>query len=422
MTAPPLALTIMEFARVLRRLCLPIGTDKVLFALDAVALMYAVRRMDLYWCLAAVLITRAEHRALFDAAFKLFWPEREGKPNSARNTTEKLPGTPCQSDAEAQTLAGQVTDAIAHEYGTENMPPTSARKARAMEFTFAADETLKRIDFEKMSAAEAAAVERLLTKLQLSLSPIATRRFVSATYGRRLDWRATLRAGLRSAGEFMTLKHHAPRRREPPIVVLCDISASMERYTRMFLLFLHALQKANQRVHGFVFGTRLTHITRGLAHRNVDVALAQVSASVADWAGGTRIGPCLQEFNRRWSRRVLAQNAVFLLVSDGLDRTESTTLADAMERLHKSCRRLVWLNPLLRYEDFEPKAVGVRAMLPHVDAFLPVHNLHSLEQLAQSLQLRGILNGKRPATKLGRASLIMHAGERLPIMLSSHMP
>ena len=220
----------------------------------------------------------------------------------------------------------------------------------------------------------------------------------------------------------MTLKHHAPRRREPPIVVLCDISASMERYTRMFLLFLHALQKANQRVHGFVFGTRLTHITRGLAHRNVDVALAQVSASVADWAGGTRIGPCLQEFNRRWSRRVLAQNAVFLLVSDGLDRTESTTLADAMERLHKSCRRLVWLNPLLRYEDFEPKAVGVRAMLPHVDAFLPVHNLHSLEQLAQSLQLRGILNGKRPATKLGRASLIMHAGERLPIMLSSHMP
>jgi uncharacterized protein with von Willebrand factor type A (vWA) domain len=159
----------------------------------------------------------------------------------------------------------------------------------------------------------------------------------------------------------------------------------MSRYSRMFLHFLHALTNDRDRVHTFVFGTRLTNITRYLRHRDVDVALSGVAQAVADWSGGTRIGACLKEFNLRWSRRVLGQNAVVLLISDGLDRDLGAELTEAMERLHKSCRKLLWLNPLLRFEGFEPRATGVRAMLPHVDAFLPAHNIDSLIALARAL-------------------------------------
>jgi uncharacterized protein with von Willebrand factor type A (vWA) domain len=166
------------------------------------------------------------------------------------------------------------------------------------------------------------------------------------------------------------------------LVVLCDISGSMDRYARMLLHFLHAITNDRHRVHALVFGTRLTNITRHLKHRDVDVALARVTEAVADWAGGTRIGASLTEFNRRWSRRLLGQNAVVLLISDGLDADAGAGLAFEMERLAKSCARLVWLNPLLRYSGFEARPAGIRAMLPHVDDFLPVHNLRSLTELA----------------------------------------
>jgi uncharacterized protein with von Willebrand factor type A (vWA) domain len=167
--------------------------------------------------------------------------------------------------------------------------------------------------------------------------------------------------------------------------VLCDISGSMDRYARMLLHFLHAITNDRHRVHVLTFGTRLTNITRHLRHRDVDVALARVASAVEDWAGGTRIGHCLAEFNRRWSRRLLAQNAVVLLISDGLDADAGDGLAFEAERLSKSCSRLVWLNPLLRYEGFEARPAGIRAILPHVDDFLPVHNLETLTGLAAAL-------------------------------------
>ncbi|MGH8692235.1 MAG: vWA domain-containing protein, partial [Burkholderiales bacterium] len=168
-------------------------------------------------------------------------------------------------------------------------------------------------------------------------------------------------------------------------VVLCDISGSMNPYSRMFLHFLHAITNDRDRVSVFVFGTRLTNITRQLRHRDVDVAMARVADAIKDWSGGTRIGASLREFNWRWGRRTLAQNACVMLVSDGLDREAGEGLGEEMERLAKSCRSLVWLNPLLRYEKFEARPAGVRAMLPHVDLFLPVHNLKSLVDLAKTL-------------------------------------
>ncbi len=175
------------------------------------------------------------------------------------------------------------------------------------------------------------------------------------------------------------------RVKPPPIVVLCDISGSMHRYTRMFLHFMHALTRDREKVATFVFGTRLTNVTRPLRDRDVDEALARVGAAASDWAGGTRIGACLREFNFRWARRLLAQNAAVLLVTDGLDRDDAHGLAAEMQRLHRACHRLVWLNPLLRYAGFQPQASGIASMLPHVDAFVPMHNIESLRELAAQL-------------------------------------
>ncbi|MBI2316811.1 MAG: VWA domain-containing protein, partial [Betaproteobacteria bacterium] len=192
------------------------------------------------------------------------------------------------------------------------------------------------------------------------------------------------------------------RRRHPPLVVLCDISGSMNRYSRMFLHFLHAITNDYDRVHAFVFGTRLTNVTRALRHRNIDVAMNEVADLVADWSGGTRIGACLKQFNLRWSRRVLGQNAAVLLISDGLDRDVGEGLALEAERLHKSCRRLIWLNPLLRYEGFEARPAGIRAMLPHVDAFLPVHNIESLKDLGRALSALAPLGERSHRMPAGR--------------------
>lgn len=197
--------------------------------------------------------------------------------------------------------------------------------------------------------------------------------------------RATLRRTLRSGGASIDLARRRRRVRHPPLVVLCDISGSMSRYSRMLLHFLHALTNDRDRVHTFLFGTRLTNVTRHLRQKDVDVALERVAGAVEDWSGGTRIGQTIARFNRDWSRRVLGQGAVVLLITDGLDRDAGLGLDVQMERLHKSCRRLIWLNPLLRYEGFQPKSSGIRAIMPHVDEFRPVHNLKSLEDLAQAL-------------------------------------
>lgn len=197
--------------------------------------------------------------------------------------------------------------------------------------------------------------------------------------------RRTLRASLRSGGAIIPLKRRLPQKKPPPLVILCDISGSMTQYSRMLLHFMHALTNDRDRVHTFVFGTRLTNITRYMRSRDIDEALDSVSDKVEDWSGGTRIGATIAEFNKFWSRRVLGQGAVVLFISDGLDRDAAEGLAIEMERLHKSCRQLIWLNPLLRYTGFEPRATGIKAILPHVDQFRSVHNLQSLQDLSDAL-------------------------------------
>jgi uncharacterized protein with von Willebrand factor type A (vWA) domain len=244
----------------------------------------------------------------------------------------------------------------------------------------------------------------MLSRLTLPVKPFASRRGKPNASGHRIDARRTLRAALRRGGEVRRIHKLTPKDRWPNLIVLCDISGSMSQYSRMVLHFLHAV--ANQKgagwakVHAFTFGTRLTNITRHLARRDVDAALAAAGQEAQDWEGGTRIGACLHDFNRDWSRRVMGQGAVVLLITDGLDRDDAQALGKEMERLHLSSRRLIWLNPLLRWEGFAPKAAGIRAMLPHVDSFRAGHSIETLEDLAQVIS--------RP-DDLGEKSRLMEA-------------
>jgi uncharacterized protein with von Willebrand factor type A (vWA) domain len=260
-------------------------------------------------------------------------------------------------------------------------------------------EQLRGRDFEQLSAAEVREAERAIARLRFAPPEVPVRRLRPDPRGGRVDQRATLRLAVGPGRDTLPLRWRSPVSRPPVVVALCDVSGSMARYSRMLLRFLHALTRARGRVHSFTFGTRLTPVTRCLRHRDVDAALAAVGRAVPDWEGGTRIGPSLREFNQRWSRRLLSQGAVVLLVTDGLDRGEGADLGAEVARLRRSCRRLVWLNPLLRYQGFQPRAAGVRAILPHVDEHRPVHDLDSLARLAEALSVAPRRGRRAPSAR-----------------------
>ena len=376
-----LAENVMHFARLLRAAGMRVGPDRVIDCVRALEIAGAGRRDDWYWTMSAVLLSREEQRPVFDQAFRLFWRDPKLTEKMMQLLLPKTYGrTPKPEEQQSQRL----TDALFGQKKPEEQPEEQKVEMDA-QLTFSSREVLQRMDFDTMSAAELAEAKKMIRQLRLPLPRIRTRRHAPDARGARVHLRATLRESLRGGGDVIRLVRSRPVEVHPPLVVLCDISGSMNPYARMFLHFLHALTNDRDRVHTFVFGTRLTNITRQLRHRDVDVAMTRVADAIKDWSGGTRIGVCLREFNWRWARRLLGQNACVLLVSDGLDREAGEGLGEEMERLAKSCRYLVWLNPLLRYDRFEAKPAGVRAMLPHVDLFLPVHNLKSLVDLAHTL-------------------------------------
>ena len=385
MTAPEaggkLAVNMLNFAGLLRRTGLPVGPADLLAALAAMERVSLASRVQVHTALRTTLIHRREHQDLFDQAFRLFWRDPEAaRAAAALGLFEAGKEKPPQR---APPGSRRLAEAMARP--NDPKPRAERRDEIDAVMTVSDRERLQSMDFEAMSAAEIAAAKAEIRRLALPLDHRRTRRRRPDPAGPHIDLRATLRASLRQGGEILDVAASRRITRPPPLVVLCDISGSMGRYAQILLHFLHAVANDRDRVHTFLFGTRLTNVTRPLRHRDAEVAFQLVSHIVPDWSGGTRIGAALGEFNRRWSRRVLGQGAVVLLVTDGLDRDGATGLAETMERLHKSCSRLVWLNPLLRWDGFAPKSQGIRAMLPHVDAFRPVHNLASLRALVQSL-------------------------------------
>ncbi len=381
-----LAENVMHFARVLRAAGLPIGPDRMLDAVRALEVAGVERRDDFYWTLASVFLARREQFEIYDQAFHIFWRDPQLLERVMAMFLPQVYGR--QARDEQRPASGRVADALRPRRKDPREEPAQPPQETQLDATlsFSSREVLQHADFETMTNEELAQAKKLIANLRLPIPEIRTRRFQPDARGARVDLRASLRASLRHGATIIPLKRRSPERRHPPLVILCDVSGSMNRYSRMFLHFLHAITNDRDRVASFVFGTRLTNISRYLRHRDVDVAMSGVSEAIADWSGGTRIGQCLAEFNLRWSRRVLGQNAVVLMISDGLDGDVGEGLARQMERLHKSCRKLIWLNPLLRYAGFEARPAGVRAMLPHVDEFLPVHNVASLIDLARALE------------------------------------
>jgi hypothetical protein len=390
-----LATNIVHFARTLRTAGLRVGPGQVLRAIEAVEAAGLTKRDDFYWTLHSVFVNRRDQREIFDQAFHVYWRN----PRLLEKMMEMLlpqVGVPAEQDR--RQLSRRLQEALQAGHGEapkgdEDEPPEVEVEAT---FTVSDREVLQHRDFEQMSQTEIDEALRAISRLRLPVPERRTRRYQPARRGPRVDFRASLRRALRPEG-MIELRKREPRRRPPPLVILCDISGSMARYTRMFLHFMHAITNDRDRVFCFTFGTRLSNVTRALRNRDVDIALQKASAQVEDWSGGTRIGQALHEFNNRWSRRVLGQGAVVLLITDGLDREGAAGLAEEMERLHKSCARLIWLNPLLRYGGYEPKSQGNKAILPHVDEFRPVHNLESLGGLIAALDLKTHVADRRLA-------------------------
>ena len=373
---------IAGFARLLRRAGLPVGPAETLAAAEALTKIDLGAKAEVKAALAAAMVHRREHREVFDQAFRLFWRDAA----AARHALAMALMEARKEPERSRPAPGgrRVAEAFARPRAREPETPPEPPRIDAV-LTASAAERLQTMDFEAMGAEEIALAKREIRRLVLPLDARRTRRRRTDPAGAQTDLRATLRQSLRQGGEILSLAHARRTERPPPLVVICDISGSMARYAPILLHFLHAVSNDRARVHVFLFGTRLSNITRQLKHRDAEVAFQMVAHSVPDWSGGTRIGEILAVFNRRWARRVLGQGAVVLLVTDGLDRDGAVGLAENMDRLHRSCRRLIWLNPLLRWEGFQPKSQGVRAMLPYVDEFRPVHNLASLRALIDLL-------------------------------------
>ena len=378
-----LGANLVHFARTLRTAGLPVGSGAVLDALRAVEAVGVARRDDFYWALHAVFVRRADQRPLFDEAFHVFW---RNPGLLERVTSLLLPIVPTPPRGGAKPLSRRLTEVLfAGAEGQAGVGKAEGGIEFDATLTWSDREVLRARDFEQMSAAELAAAKAAIARLRPAIPPAPGRRYRPHPRGSLIDMRTTFRRSLRLGSGAVLLARRRRLRKPAPIVVLCDISGSMSRYSRVLLHFAHALARDRARVFSFVFGTRLTNVTRQLRGRDVDAAIERASAEVADWSGGTRIGRCLDAFNRAWSRRVCGQGAVVLFISDGLDRDAGDGLEPQVERLRRSCRRLVWLNPLLRYGGFEPKAAGMRALLPHVDELRPVHNLESLDDLCAAL-------------------------------------
>lgn len=406
-----LAHNITYFARALRKAGLPIGPGRVVDAVRAVQAAGFSRRVDFYWTLHACFVSRPEQRETFAQVFRLYWRDPRYLEHMMSMLIPAVRGV--SEERHAQAAEKRAAEALLD--GVDQPPPDLAdRDTDEIQIdvdasnTASAAERLKTLDFEQMSTAEMAEARRILSRMTLPVSPLKTRRMQAGAAG-RIDARATMRRSMRFGGEVTHLSRQTPRERYPNLIALCDISGSMSAYSRVVLHYLHAVANARgagwSKVHAFTFGTRLTNITRHMRGRDVDAALAAAGADAQDWEGGTRIGDCLRTFNRDWSRRVLGPGAVVLLITDGLDRAGDTDLGIEAQRLHLSARRVIWVNPLLRWDGFAPRAAGIKALLPHVDCFRAGHNIASLQDLA------GVISSSKDAGEKPRLMQMLRAAQ-----------
>ena len=383
-----LADNIVHFTRALRKTGVKVGTAQLETAILAVHAAGFTNRADFYYTLRATLITRAEHLAVFHQVFSMFWRDPEYLERMMHMLSPLL-HEETKDNKQDKAASRRALDALSEKSTPPtNLPPKEELQTDAR-LSWSQNEVLRHMDFEQMSAAEAHEATHAIQQLTLPTKPLKTRRLKPSRYGQRPDTRTTLARVIRRGGEFEKLYRKIPRNRAPNLVALCDISGSMSVYSRMMLHLLHGLEWSPNpnwgRVSAFTFGTQLTNISKALQIKDVDDALKSVGQLTPDWQGGTRIGEALFRFNRDWGRRVLGQGTVVLLITDGLERDDIFVLGKEIARLSRSCRKLIWLNPLLRWDEFAPMAAGIKAILPHVDEFIPCHSLQSLSDITKAL-------------------------------------
>ena len=369
---------LLRFAEVLRRLGLDAGPANVLDMVRATEHVHIGRRGEFYQAARSIFVHRKQDLPVFDEAFNVFWR----KPNTARSGMDLRSMGEQRRFRKPQVSAGSdepMDDALALAGDPDDDSLSQVNLTR----TYSAREVLRQKDFAQFSGQEIAEARRMMASLRWDLGQRRTRRMTPGD-GASLDVRRTLRRSLQYGGELFDLAERGPKSRPRSLALICDVSGSMERYTRMLLHFIHTIA-AGQPIEAFLFATRLTRITRQLRYRSIDQAIAEVSRAVPDWAGGTRIGEAVKTFNYQWLRRTLRGQAIVMIISDGWDRGEPELLARETSRLQRSCHRLMWLNPLLGSPDYQPLTQGMQAALPYVDDFLPVHNMNSLQALADRL-------------------------------------
>ena len=384
---------IVHFTRALRKAGIKVGTAQTETAIEAVEAAGFSNRSDFYHVLRATLINRAEDLEIFHQVFSMFWRDPDFLQSMIHMLSPQLrdESPPAPKPAAHRRAA----DALGEAPERPKPPKEETEVIHEMRLTWSEIRVDKEKDFEQMSAREIREAEHAVRALTLPCPPLVTRRTHPAPKGPRPDPHATLRAAIRRGGEIREIQRRAPRARQPDLVAICDISGSMSVYSRMVLRFLHAAAHARVsdwgRVSAFTFGTGLTNISRALAAHDPDVALSQIGREARDWEGGTRIGTALERFNKDWSRRLLGRGAMVLLITDGLERGDPELLRKEAERLRLSSKRLVWLNPLLRWDGFAPKARGVQALMGAVDSLHGCHNLDSLADLVEALKGEGDL-------------------------------
>ncbi len=411
---PILLVQVVRFGRLLRDIGIKVSPGHLLDFLGALEYVGWTRRDDVKSAGRTTLISRHEDMPLYDEAFDAFWQAYEneaGDQGFVLPDAEKAPAPPRrrlqdaqQRDQDAQQRdgkdqnKGKSRDPRKTESG-DNQQSDAEKTEMEITRTYSASELLQAKDFETFSAAELAEARRVMQLMRLSIGERESRRRKASHTGKQIDMRRVVRNNMRYGGEIMELTWREPKMKRRPLVLICDISGSMERYTRLLLQFVHALEASLDHTEAFVFGTRLTRVTRFLRKKDIDVAMDDVSKMVQDWGGGTRIGESIHQFNYEWSRRVLNQGAIVIIISDGWDRGEPELLRDAMQHLQRNCFRLIWLNPLLGTAGYQPLTRGMQAALPYCDDFLPANNLASLEALGKLLVE---VQGRRPARSQAR--------------------
>jgi uncharacterized protein with von Willebrand factor type A (vWA) domain len=372
---------ILHFGRLLRAAGLPVGTGQIVDATRAVAAVGLSDKSRLYWALHTAIVKRQSERVLFDQAFAIFWRDPAFL---SRMMSLMIPQTSAPPSDDQEALSRRLSEALAASQPASESDMPEALDVDAFE-TFSDQQTDRRKDFAQMSGDELRAAMAEIQKIRLLRLEIPTRRFEPAQAGAKVDLRRMLKEGATKGPDHLLLRWRRRRRRRPPLVVLCDISGSMDAYARVFLHFLYALKSDRDRVSCFLFATRLHNVTRKLENRDADAAIAAVGGDVTDWSSGTRIGHCINIFNKTWARRVLGQNAHVMLFTDGLDREGGEGMERAVRRLTASCRKFVWVNPLLRYDRYQPIAAGAQILDRYASETRSCHNIDSLDELARAL-------------------------------------